>query len=159
MKLVKLRVLVTACMLCSVISFSQSIEGNLSVKGVSKTSSIKQNSPVELFKAFKTGVYTINFNFKSNAKPDQFVLFDMKTVVKYNGKTVSTTSRANWPWLPGDMFVPIEAFDAIPVLQKLSDNGRSFKKGSYEITFQLTPSSGQKVKGSIRPFNMKFNVK
>ena len=86
----------------------------------------------------------------------------MKTTLKHNGKTISETSRKGWPWIPGDMFVPIEAFDAIPALQKLTANGHTNLplKGarSFEIILQLVPSEGQKVKGSISPANIKLTL-
>ena len=91
--------------------------GKLSIKGFTN-GEIKQQTPVELFKAFKDGKYTINFNYRSeDLKPDNIILFDMKTTVKHNGKTISETSRKDWPWLPGDTFVPVEAFDFILHLQ------------------------------------------
>ena len=104
-------------------SFSQSVEGRLSIKGLTRGNTIKQKTYVELFKAFKDGLYSINFNFNlTNVASESIVLFDMKTTLKYNGKTISETSRKAWHTLSGDMFVPIEAFDAIPALQKLTTN-------------------------------------
>ena len=83
-------------------SFSQSVEGRLSIKGLTRGNTIKQKTPVELFKAFKDGLYSINFNFKStNVASESIVLFDMKTTLKYNGKTISETSRNGWPYVVG----------------------------------------------------------
>ncbi len=163
MKITKIKLTIIVFVLMSSYSFSQSFEGKLSIKGLTKSSTIKQSTPVELFKAFKDGVYSINFNFKStNVESDGIILFDMKTTVKHNGKTISETSRKGWPWLPGDTFVPIEAFDAIPALQKYAERpiptSIPFKKGSYEIIFQFVPSEGQKVKGNISPANFNFTV-
>lgn len=140
------------------------MEGKLSIQGLTRSTTIQQKTPVALFKAFKEGVYKINFNFKTtDVKADQIVLFDMKTTVKHNGKTISESSRGGWPWLPGDMFVPIEAFDAIPAWQKYAERGMPVitpgdSKGDYEFTFQFVPSEGQNVKGSISPTTMRFNI-
>ncbi|HEY9170023.1 MAG TPA: hypothetical protein VIN72_11090 [Lutibacter sp.] len=163
MKTAKIKLAIIVCVLMSSYSFSQSFEGKLSIKGLTKSSTINQKTPVELFKAFRDGVYSINFNFKStNVESDGIILFDMKTTVKHNGKIISETSRKGWPWLPGDLFVPIEAFDAIPTLQKLTAHGLPtgipFKNGSYEVIFQFVPSEGQKVKGSISPAIFNFTV-
>ena len=159
MKSTKIKLLLTAFLLTASFSFSQSVEGKISIKGLMTGNTIKQKTPVALFKAFKDGVYSINFNFKStNVESGGIVLFDMKTTVKHNGKTISETSRKGWPWIPGDMFVPIEAFDAIPAVQKLASNGYGNGYGNYEIIFQFVPSEGQKVKGSISPATMKFTI-
>jgi hypothetical protein len=62
------------------------------------------------------------------------------------------------------MFVPIEAFDAIPAVQKLAERPiptsipGDIKRGDYEFIFQFVPSKGQKVKGSISPASMKFTI-
>ncbi len=68
-----------------------------------------------------------------------------------------------WPWLPGDLFVPVEAFDFIPSIQKATANGsanRLPRKGvqSFEIILQFVLSEGQKVKGSISPTTIKFTL-
>lgn len=161
MKTIKITLVLMAFLLATSLSFSQSVEGKLSIKGVMMGKTIKQNTPVELFKAFKEGVYSINFNFKSTDVPSEgIVLFDMKTTVKHNGKTISESSRGGWPWIPGDMFVPIEAFDAIPAWQKYAARGLPVTiPGNYEFIFQFVPSEGQKVKGSIAPATMKFIIK
>jgi len=182
MKTIYLRILLVAFMLSTVFSYSQtkaiaagsqyppqapkpliSIEGRLSIKGFTN-GEIKQKTPVALFKAFKDGEYTINFNYKSkDLKPDNIILFDMNTTVKYNGKIISQTSRKGWPWIPGDMFVPIEAFDAIPAIQKLYARGLPvtipMKSGKYEFIFEFVATEGQNVKGSISPVSMQFTVK
>lgn len=162
MKTTKITLVLTAFILISALSFSQTIEGRLSIKGFTN-GEIKQKTPVALFKAFKDGEYAINFNYKSrDLKPDNIILFDMNTTVKYNGKIIAQTSRKGWPWIPGDMFVPIEAFDAIPAIQKLAARGLPVIvpfKGSYEFIFQFVPSEGQNVKGTISPVSMQFTVK
>lgn len=160
MKTAKITFVLMAFLFTASFSFSQSVEGRLAIKGFTNGKTIKQNTPVALFKAFKDGVYSINFNFKSNdLGPEGIVLFDMKTTVKHNGKIISETTRGGWPWLPGDMYVPIEAFDAIPAWQKHAEKGLPVSiPGKYEIILQFVPSKGQKVKGSISPATMQFTI-
>ena len=180
MKKINLKVLVAIVMLASICTFGQkksnspkvaqmtlsTIEGKLAITGLMRGKSIAHKTPVALFKSFKDGVYKINFNFKTDAvTSDQIILFDMKTTVKHNGETISQTSRDGWPWLPGDMFVPVEAFDFIPAIQKLSERGLpvnipgTIKQGDYEIILEFVPSKGQEIKGNISPATMQFTIK
>jgi hypothetical protein len=160
MKTSRFTLVLTAFVLISTLSFSQSVEGRLSIKGFTN-GEIKEQTPVALFKAFKDGAYTINFNFKSsNVGSEGIVLFDMKTTVKHNGKIISETSRGGWPWIPGDMFVPVEAFDFIPAWQKYAEKGLPVSiPGKYEIILQFVPTQGQKVKGNISPTAIQFTIK
>src|SRR5690606_22461230 len=98
--------------------YSQSVSGKVSISGFSKDGTIKERTPVELFKSFKVNIYKIGFTFWGTYPPQSPILFDMKTTVKKNGKVIGTSNRPGWPWLPGDMYVPVEAFDFIPMLQK-----------------------------------------
>lgn len=135
---------------------AQEFRGKLNIKGVSQSSSIKYSEPVKLFKDFKDNKYQIVFTL--DAKSDQIVLFDMVTTVSVNGKVISKSSRKNWPWLPGDMYVPAEAFDFIPALQsqsKLNRDGRYELPGDmYDITLEMVPSGG--ATGRIEP--IRFSV-
>mgnify|MGYP003636634967 CR=1 FL=1 len=181
MKTIQIKLVLVAFMLTTVFSYSQtkaiaagsqyppqvskpliSIEGRLSIKGFTN-GEMKQKTPVALFKAFKDGEYAINFNFKSKElKSDHIILFDMNTTVKHNGKIIAQTSRKGWPWLPGDMYVPVETYDFIPAVQKLSERGTPvvvpFKSGNYEVIIQMVTSEGQNVKGSISPASMQFTI-
>lgn len=135
---------------------AQEFRGKLNIKGVSQSSSIKYSEPVKLFKDFKDNKYQIVFTL--DAKSDQIVLFDMVTTVSVNGKVISKSSRKNWPWLPGDMYVPAEAFDFIPALQsqsKLNRDGRyEFPDDMFDITLEMVPSGG--AAGRIEP--IRFSV-
>lgn len=153
--------LVIGFVLGSPVVYSQSMSGKLSVSGFSKDAVIKEKSPVELFKSFKESKYKIDFSFKGQYPPQQPVLFDMLTTVKKNGKVIGSSRRPGWPWLPGDMFVPAEAFDFIPILQK--GEGRQVKgtkantlTDSYDIILEMKVSSGQDVTGSIAPVTVSF---
>ena len=145
------------------IAYSQNISGNVSVSGFSKDGTIKEQSAVELFKSFKENKYKIDFAFKVSG-PDSkgIILFDMKTTVKKNGKVIGTSTRPSWPWIPGDMFLPAEAFDFIPMLQKETTQKRStrMKKitASYEIILEMKVSPGQDVSGAIDPVAIFFKL-
>ena len=141
-------------------AYTQSISGKVSVTGFSKDGTIKEQSPVEIFKSFKENKYKIGFSYKADGIENKgLVLFDMKTTVKKNGKVIGSSSRPGWPWLPGDMFVPAEAFDFIPLLQK---EGSKLNKGSrasklaanYEIILEMVVSSGQEIKGTVDPVSI-----
>ena len=141
-----------------------SISGKVSVSGFSKNGTIKEQTPVELFKSFKESKYKIGFTFMwGTYPPQQPVLFDMKTTVKKNGKVIGTSTRPGWPWLPGDMYVPVEAFDFIPMLQKEGSKvTRGLKAstltGSYEIILEMNITSGQEIKGAVTPVTILFKL-
>jgi hypothetical protein len=166
-------------------SFSQTVEGKMSVSGFPRDGNIKEIVPVDLLISFKEGKYKINFSFKAdNMGSRGIVLFDMYTTVKRNGKTVHSSSRKGWPWIPvpprdvtGEVFVPIEAFDVIPALQKhvgempapkLYDpkTGGALPLGKYEIILEMIPASTWVAdmereivpKGKIAPATFSFNV-
>ena len=145
--------------------YSQKISGKFFVTGFSKDGTIKEQSSVELFKSFKENKYNISFTFAGwgSYPPQQPLMFDMNTTVKKNGKVIGTSSRPGWPWIPGDMFLPAEAFDFIPMLQKDSDKlKKGFKanklSGSYEIILEMKVSSGQDVSGTIAPVSILFKL-
>lgn len=149
--------------------FSQSVAGHVSISGFPTKSVIKESTVVDLFKSFKEGSYKINFSYKADKVNRRgVVLFDMKTTVVLNGKTIHKSTRGGWPWLPGDMYVPIEAFDMIPGIQKagVTPIGKLSPKemdmalaiGNYDITLEMVPSS-QSVKGEIKPLVFSFSVK
>lgn len=155
---------IACCMICHTEVFSQNITGRMMVSGIDRGAVLKEKTPVQLFKSFKDDRYRINFTFSSKDLPKNgIVLFDMNTTVKLNGKMIGSASRDGWPWLPGDMYVPVEAFDFIPILQKQAtrQKGRSVSaipSGEYEVVLEMKPSSGQEISGSIRPAIISFNV-
>ena len=148
--------------------FAQSVDGQVSMTGLSTKTALKEATVVDLFKSFKEGKYKINFSFKAdNVNKRGVVLFDMKTTVKLNGKTILQSTRGGWPWLPGDMFVPIEAFDLISGIQKVGiipiprftpdKMDTPLPKGKYEVTLEMVTSS-ESVKGKIKPLIFSFSV-
>ena len=152
-----------AFILVAVLTFStaiaQSVEGGLSISGLPRDGVIQEAVPVDIFKSFKMDKYKIKFNYKASKDIERgIVLFDMKTTLKKDGKTISSTTRKNWPWLPGDMYVPIEAFDLIPSMQGMVGRNRNTKlpKGKYEVILEMIPASG--VGGSIKPIKFNFTT-
>ena len=148
---------------------AQKIEGRMNLSGFPTDGKIKENTAVDLFKSFRDGKYKINMSYKAeNLGKRGLVLFDLKTTVKYNGKVIAQTSRTNWPFLPGDMFIPIEAFDLIPALQKhtfdmpiprLSPNDIDvpLPKGKYDVSLTMVGFRPESL-ASPRPLNFSFVV-
>jgi len=145
------------------ITHAQTVEGGLKISGIPRDGKISEAVPVDIFKSFKENKYKISFSYKANKDSNRgIVLFDMKTTLKKDGKTISTTTRKNWPWLPGDMYVPIEAFDLIPSLQSVASGiSRSslsspLPKGKYEVVLEMKPAGN--ASGSIKPVNFNFII-
>lgn len=88
------------------------------MEGWDESTTLKSDKPLALFKNFRDGKHKILFRFKNNSGNEDLVLFQIKTIITHNGKAIGSSSRNDWPWLPGDMYVPVEAFDFIPLLQK-----------------------------------------
>jgi len=147
---------------------AQTVDGKVTISGFPTGSTLKEATVVDLFKSFRDGNYKINFSCKAdNVNKRGVVLFDLKTTVKLNGQTVLQSTRGSWPWLPGDMFVPIEAFDLIPGIQKAGimpipkltpeQLDSPLPKGKYEVTLEMV-SSSEAVKGRIQPLTFSFTV-
>ena len=147
---------------------AQTVDGKVSISGFPTGSTLKEKTVVDLFKSFRDGNYKINFSFKTdNVNKRGVVIFDLKTTLKIDGKTVLQSTRGGWPWLPGDIFVPIEAFDLIPGIQKVGvmpipklapdQMDSPLPKGKYEVTLEMV-SSSEAVKGRIQPLTFSFNV-
>ncbi|HNQ81993.1 MAG TPA: hypothetical protein PKM34_00020 [Bacteroidales bacterium] len=145
---------------------AQTVDGKVTISGFPKGSTLNEATVVDLFKSFRDGKYKINFSYKAdNVNRRGVVLFDMKTTVKLDGKIILQSTRGGWPWLPGDMYVPIEAFDLIPGIQKAGimptpkltpdQMDSPLLKGKYEITLEMV-SSSEAVKGRIQPLTFSF---
>jgi|26BtaG_2_1085354.scaffolds.fasta_scaffold01173_6 hypothetical protein len=136
-------------------AFGQSLSGKLNVEGWSKSSNLKLQEPVALFKNFRDGKHKILFRFKNTSGEKSIVLFQMKTTIIHNGKNIGSSSRNDWPWLPGDMYVPVEAFDFIPLLQKTANKNKGkLAPGNYEIQLEMKP-----VKANSEPINTTLSFK
>ncbi|MBR9855483.1 MAG: hypothetical protein GYB37_13060 [Algicola sp.] len=132
-----------ALMCCLAVSnaMGQTLSGKLNVEGWNKITEWKSQEPVSLFKNFRDGKHKILFRFKNTSGDKEIVLFQMKTTLAHNGKTIGTSQRSDWPWLPGDMYVPAEAFDFIPLLQKAANGNKGkLMPGTYEIRLEMKPA-------------------
>ena len=140
------------------VGFTQTLSGSMQLSGFKSGASFSKMAPVDLFAQFKANKFSLGFSFKTGTTG--YVLFDMKTTVKHKGVVIGSSTRPGWPWLPGDTFMPAEAFDFVPLLQKhmarTTPTGTYLPAGEYEIILHMVPSSGQDVKGSIMPVTMKF---
>lgn len=164
----KKQVLILAFFLGSYSLSAQSLEGRIRVEGFSSGQVLKESVPVDLFKSFKENKFKILFSYKADQVGKRgIVLFDMKTTLIKDGKTIHHSSRENWPWLPGDMYVPIEAFDLIPALQKIAapDLGSRLDynkldgdlgSGTYQIKFEMVPVG--EIRGRISPAEFSFRI-
>lgn len=136
-------------------ALGQSLSGKLIVEGWGKTTTLKSQEPVALFKNFRDGKHKILFRFKNTSGEKSIVLFQMKTTIIHNGKNIGSSSRNDWPWLPGDMYVPVEAFDFIPLLQKTANKNKGkLAPGNYEIQLEMKP-----VKANSEPINTTLSFK
>ncbi|WP_297334934.1 hypothetical protein [Algoriphagus sp.] len=164
----KKHVLIFAMLFGSYSLSAQSLEGRIRIEGFSNGQVLKETVPVDLFKSFKENKYKILFSYNADQVGKRgIVLFDMKTTLIKDGKTIHHSSRGNWPWLPGDMYVPIEAFDLIPALQsevyempvprldwpKLDSN---LPKGKYTVRLEMVPVG--EIRGSVSPVEFSFQI-
>ena len=142
---------------------AQTIEGGIKISGLPKDGKIKVNQPVDLYKNFRDGLYKIQFSYQAkDINHRNIVLFEVRTTILKDGQVLSKTSRKNWPFLPGDMYMPIEFFDVIPALQgnvmrmpapNLDVQSYYLPKGTYEIQLELVaqPTYVDKLKKEVKP--------
>lgn len=138
---------------------STSINGAIQINDQSSLElELENGNVVELFKQFKTGKYSIQFNFDGNdlALDDQkrgVVLFTFETEIWQNGKLLKSIKRAPMPFFPGEMLEPVETFDIIHLLTYVQGNPAKkefpgkLEKGTYTLVLRAT---GQGVKGEIK---------
>lgn len=149
---------------------AQKLEGRMSLSGLPSKGMIKENTAADLYKSFRDGKYKINMSYKAPGLDTRrgLVIFEIITVVKYNGKVISKMTRTNWPFFPGEMYIPIEAFDLIPALQKHTfDMGISkvsstdidvpLPKGKYEVSLNMVGFRPEGLE-SPRPLNFSFII-
>lgn len=150
----------------STILTAQNIEGSISINEKSSyTIDLSSNKAVELYAEFRNNKYPILFQFKGidiplNDQKQEVVLINFKTTLKHNGNLVGQVERQPIPFFPGDMLMPIETFDVISLLTKISDTAphalSTLPKGSYEVIIEAQ-SPG--VKGKIQPAILYLFVK
>lgn len=100
MKILKITFILSLVLFSSDFS-AQSVNGQVSLSGFPKSASLEEITGVDLFKSFKQDKYKINFSYKAeNVNKRGVVLFDIKTTIKRNGKTIHQSTRNGRPWLP-----------------------------------------------------------
>jgi hypothetical protein len=142
-----------------------SIEGKLLVSGFPRDGRIKQNNFADLYKAFNDGIYKIRFQHKvSGGNAKNLMVYNLKTIVKHDGKTIIESTRNNWPMLQGDILIPIEAFEIVTSLPGYKHNmhvpnlNATLPKGKYEVILGVEPAvSGVKSRISQVQFNFIIN--
>lgn len=151
---------------------SQQVSGKLTVNNDSRAylkigDIAGESQVVNLFKDFKQDKHKIKFSFQGKYPTGQdkleFSFFKFKTTVKYNGKTIKSMEREPMPYIPGDMWLPAEAFDFVSILAMHGQEGMGYRentgemqKGEYEITLEAIP---MKTEGTITKGLIMFNVK
>lgn len=144
---------------------AQSVNGKLTLNGKSETNlELKTNSAVQLFKEFKTGKYKLKFSFKPNKIPENvygetIVFFDFITTIKKDGKLVKNLQRKQpIPYFPGEMFVPVEAFDFVGLLASDPEEEEiqmigTMSEGKYSVQLFIKPVG---FEGKIAPLEFSF---
>lgn len=150
----------------STILSSQTIEGTISINEKSSfTIDLSTNKAVDLYADFRNQKHPILFRLLGtdlikNDQKQEVVLITFKTTLRHNGNVMGQVERQPLPFFPGDMWMPVEAFDVISLLTKMSDTApnalSTLPKGSYEVIIEAQ-SIG--VKGKIQPLVMYLFVK
>ncbi|GHB25669.1 hypothetical protein [Mongoliitalea lutea] len=107
---------------CAIMSWTgvnaQSSSGNLLINNSSRTKIENPISIVHHFGDFKTGKNKIVFNLETKGFPTtsdgkEVAIIVFETIVKSNGRVISQSKGKPLPFFPGEMGMPIEAFDII----------------------------------------------
>ncbi|MFN4198372.1 MAG: hypothetical protein ACK4FS_05015 [Flavobacterium sp.] len=148
------------------LTLAQTIEGSLSINEKSSfTIELHSNKAVDLYAGFRNQKYPILFRLQGtdlikNDQKQEVVLIAFKTTLRHNGNVIGQVERQPLPFFPGDMWMPVETFDVISLLTKMSDTSpnvlTTLPKGSYEVIIEAQ-SLG--IKGKIQPAVIYFFVK
>lgn len=152
--------------LFNAVLIGQTIEGNISINEKSSfTIEFTSNKAVDLYAGFRNQKYPILFRLQGtdlikNDQKQEVVLITFKTTLRHNGNVMGQAERQPLPFFPGDMLMPVETFDVISLLTKMSDATphaiTTLPKGTYEI---LIEAQSIGVKGKIQPLVLYFFVK
>lgn len=144
---------------------AQLIQGELKIDNASKSElRLKNNKAVNLYASFRENKHKINFVFTGsdiplNSEKQEVVQFVFTTIIKKDGKTISSMKRAPIPFFPGDMLMPVETFDFISMLSNLQTNSNEIvseiPSGNYEIILEAKAVG---VKGTIAPIRMFLKI-
>lgn len=112
---------------------AQQAVGNLLINSSAKTKIENRPSVVHHFADFKTGKNNIVFNLETNGFPKtadgkELAIVVFETIVKVNGRIISQVKSSPLPFFPGEMGMPVEAFDIIsPIFMHQYGLGKSTK--------------------------------
>lgn len=162
-------IILTGIGICSftALSFAQQINGKILLNKNSKNT-IELGSPdaVELYAQLRANEMPVNFIFEGTQLPKttsgkEVALIQFRTTIKYNGKEIASMKRSPIPFFPGDMFMPVETFDIIPILVLNTDKRTAQDKsrlapGKYEVILEAIPID---TKGAIKPATLVFEVR
>jgi len=130
--------------------YAQEINGQLVLDNQSRAE-LKGNfeSVVDLYAHFRQQNSKIHFKFEGSNLPktssgNTVAAVKFVTTVKRDGKVVGKLERQPIPFFPGDMWMPVETFDFVPILFGM-DNG-NLPKGRYEVQIDVVPVG---VKGKV----------
>jgi hypothetical protein len=153
--------LIVFAVLFTIQTSAQSISGFIKVKEQQKLEITAQNNNVvNLYAAFRENQYPILFSFNAadiplNSDKKEVVMIQFFTTVKKDGKLIGKIERSPIPFFPGDMFMPVECFDFIPILSNIQNNKlgqiSEIPKGTYQVTLEAVANG---VKSAISPVNM-----
>lgn len=128
---------------------AQSVKGALFINEQSKAEiQLSSNKIVTLYADFRQGKHQLLFRFEGtslplNSEKQEVVSIAFFTTIKKDGKVIASNKRAPIPFFPGDMFMPVETFDFIPLLSNLKTNTASnissIEAGTYEVLLEAKP--------------------
>src|SRR5690606_13593132 len=122
------KIITSAILFVAFNGFAQLVQGEINIKKQSKMElNTKSNKAVNLLADFRENKYPIHFAFTTtdvplNSDKKEVVQFVFSTTVKKDGKIIGSIKRSPMPFFPGDMLMPIEAFDIISVLSNIQTN-------------------------------------
>lgn len=155
--------------LMAVSASAQTVNGEITINKSSRSSlDMADAYTVNLFRAFKNGDNQIIFFFegdgyeKDSEQKPEYTYFTFRTTVKHNGRTIKSLEREPMPYIPGDMFLPAEAFDFIPILSVYQQESMDYRentgrlpRGEYEIILEAEPVA---ARGEVSRGLIMFNV-
>lgn len=158
---------VSLCTFFSSPSHAQQINGKILLNKSSKiTIELKTSETVGLYAQLRGNEVPINFIFEGSQLPkttsgEQVALVQFRTTIKHNGKEIASMKRSPMPFFPGDMFMPVETFDMIPLLvsngnKRTTQTNGKLTPGKYEVIFEAIPID---AKGEIKPASLVFEVR
>jgi hypothetical protein len=144
-------------------SYAQEISSKLLIAGNERVElKVNGSTAVDLYAQLRGRDYPIHFVFDGKnllktpeGKEVAYVRF--VTTLSRHGRVVERKERMPMPFFPGDMWMPIETFDMIPILFDLAEKSGEGKlpKGNYEVRMEAVPV---KTKGNTAAATLRFSI-